>query len=167
MKISVPLNESLITKVSVGSPLVLRPTGFHSLEVKAEISRISPYPIARNRYAPELKEYMLDAVVKPLPSQQEFLHPRMEAEATVTLMEKPSAISVPQEAIARCMGQSVVLMKNGDQLLACQVKPGEVVDGRVLIESGLHEGDQIVASLTDQQRRALKEKVGCSFDAGE
>ncbi len=167
LKIRLPLNESLITRVSVGSSLILRPTGYESLEVDAEISRISPYPVVRDRYAPELKEYMLDAVLKPLPSQQEFLHPRMEAEATVTLMEKADAISIPQEAVARCMGYSVVLMKTGDQFLACQVKPGEVVDGKVLIESGLQEGDQIIAALSEQQRRALKEKVGGSFDAGE
>ena len=159
LKISLPLNESLITKVAVGNEITIRPVGFETLDVRAEITRISPYPVVRSSFAPDLKEYFLNAVLKPDSTQQEFLHPRMEANGIVTVLNKPSAISVPKEAVARCGGVNVVLMKSGEEFLACQVTPGEVSEGKVLIESGLHEGDQIIASISELQREKLQEQL--------
>lgn len=166
LKISLPLDEALITHVSVGMPITVSPAGFESEEIAAEITRVSPYPAAR-RYAPGVNDYWLDAVLLPSEEQREFLHPRMEAEATITLMEKPDAISVPREAVVRCSGQNVVLLSQRETLLPCAVCPGEVADGKVMIESGLHEGDQIVAAVTDQQRQALTEKLTSSADVGD
>jgi len=54
---------------------------------------------------------------------------------------------------------NVVLMKSGEEFLACQVTPGEVSEGKVLIESGLHEGDQIIASISELQREKLQEQL--------
>lgn len=159
LRISLPLNESLITRVAVGKEITVRPVGFEALDVPAEITRISPYPVVRSSYAPDLKEYFLDAVLKPDAAQQEFLHPRMEAEGIVTVFNRPNAISVPKEAVARCGGVNVVLMKSGDDFVPCQVTPGEVSDGKVLIESGLHEGDQIAVSISELQREQLQQQL--------
>ena len=159
LKISLPLNESLITKVAVGNEITIRPVGFETLDVRAEITRISPYPVVRSSFAPDLKEYFLNAVLKPDATQQEFLHPRMEAEGIVTVLDRTSAISVPKEAVARCGSMNVVLMKSGEDFLPCQVTPGEVSEGKVLIESGLHEGDQIIASISELQRQKLQEEL--------
>jgi len=166
LKISLPLNESLITRVSVGAPILIRPVGLDDVAVPAAISRISPYPVMRDRFS-DVKEYFLDAILEPRDEQRDLLRPRMEAEAVLTLMEKQDAITVPPTALIRHAGRNVVLMKSGDVLLPCQVEPGEVSDGKVLIESGLHEGDQIVSVVTDQQRRMLNEKLGASAEFGE
>lgn len=155
LRISLPLNESLITKVAVGDEIKIRPLGYETLDVPAEITRISPYPVVRSSFAPDLKEYFLNAVLKPDPTQQEFLHPRMEVEGIVTVLNRPSSISVPKEAVARCGKVNVVLMKSGEDLVPCEVTPGEVSDGKVLIESGLREGDQIVASISEHEQERL------------
>ena len=164
LKVRLPLNESLITKVAVGKEITVRPAGFETLDVPAEITRISPYPVVRSSFAPDLKEYFLDAVLKPDAVQQEYLRPRMEAEGIVNVFDRPNAISVPKEAVARCGGINVVLMKSGENFLPCQVTPGEVSEGKVLIESGLHEGDQIMAAISDLQRDQLQEQLLRSQD---
>ena len=164
LRISLPLNESLITKVAVGKEITVRPVGFETLDVPAEITRISPYPVVRSSFAPDLKEYFLDAVLKPDVVQQEYLRPRMEAEGIVNVFDRPNAISVPKEAVARCGSINVVLMKSGENFLPCQVTPGEVSEGKVLIESGLHEGDQIMAAISDLQRDQLQEQLLRSQD---
>ncbi len=158
LKISLPLNEALITSVSLGSPVTVRLAEFASLDVRAQVTRISQYPVVRNYFAPDLKEYILDAVLEPRDDQTKFLRSRMEADATLTLFEKRDAISVPEEAITRCAGHSVALIRIGDQYLPCQVQPGEVSDGRVLIESGLREGDQIVALINEEQKKMLADQ---------
>jgi len=164
-KISLPLNETLITRVSVGMSVKVSPAGFENEEVLAEITAISAYPVARNRYAPDVKDYWLDAVLLPTEKHREFLHARMDASATITLYEKQDAISVPRESIIRCSGQNLVLLAQQDQLLPCPVQPGEVVDGKVLIESGLQDGDQIVAVVTEEQRKALAEILATIADS--
>lgn len=167
LKISLPLNETLITRVAVGNRVVIRPVGFESLEVPATISRISPYPLALNRFTPDVKEYLLDAILEPDASQREVLRPRMEAQATLTLFEKADAIAIPPQAVTRCAGVNLVLLKSGEQLLPCQVRTGEIVDGKVLIESGLSEGDQIVSVITVQQRAELHQRLGNESNRGE
>ncbi len=160
LKILLPVNEALITSVGLGSKVTIRPVGFEDQEIPAEVIHVSPYPVVRDRYAPEVKEYFLNAVLKPHADQQKIVHPRMEAEGTLTLMDKKDAISIPSTAIAKCFGQSLVLIKNGDQLLPCLIRAGEAVEGKVLIESGLSEGDQIVSAISDQQRDELEAKLG-------
>ncbi len=160
LKISLPLNETLITRVAVGNEVVIRPVGFEWLEVPATISRISPYPVSLNRFAPDVKEYLLDAILKADPSQREVLRPRMDAEATLTLFDKTDAIAVPPQAVTRCAGINLVLLKSGDQLLPSQVETGEIVDGKVLIRSGLSAGDQIVPAISDEQRAQLYQRLG-------
>jgi hypothetical protein len=166
LKVRLPLNESLVTQVSVGSPLSVRPLGFESMDVPARITRISPYPV-QNRYAPDRKEYFLDAVLNPSSDQQEFLRPRMEAEATLTLLEEPDAITLPPEAVIRCAGRNLVMMKAGDAFLPHEVQPGEVADGKVLIKSGLREGDQVASTISDRQRQELENHFADSSDAGD
>jgi multidrug efflux pump subunit AcrA (membrane-fusion protein) len=82
-------------------------------------------------------------------------------------MERRDVISVPRDAIVRCSGQNMVLLSQDGTLLPCAVCPGEVADGKVMIESGLREGDQIVVAITDQQRRKLTEKLSSGDDAGD
>jgi HlyD family secretion protein len=164
-KISLPLNETLITQVSVGMPVKVAPAGFENEEILAEITRVSPYPIARNSFAPGVKDYLLDVVLLPTEEQSRFLHARMDAEATITLFEKRDAISVPRESIIRCSGQTMVLLAQREMLLPCPVQTGEVVDGKVLIESGLQQGDQIAVAVTDEQRNGIAEKLA-SADSG-
>ncbi len=72
------------------------------------------------------------------------------------MLEHPNAIAVPREALTKYGDRSVVLMAQGNRLKPCPVQPGEVVDGKVVIESGLHEGDQIVASISDREIDQLK-----------
>ena len=167
LKVTLPLNETLITRVAVGNSLVVRPVGFESLTVPASISRISPYPVSLNRFAPDVKEYLLEAILEPDASQREVLRPRMEAEAALTLFEKPDAIAVSPQAVTRCAGINLVLLNNGEQLLPCQVETGEVVDGKVLIQSGLSEGDQIVSVISGEQRAMLNERLGNQSEAAE
>ena len=166
LKISLPFNETLITRVAMGDRVMIRPVGFESLAVPARISRISPYPVALNRYAPDVKEYLLDAILEPDSVQRELLRPRMDAEATVTLFDRDDAIAVPPQAVTRCAGMNLVLIRRGDQLLPCQVETGEIVDGKVLIQSGLSEGDEIVANITDEQRLSLDKRLQGPTETG-
>jgi multidrug efflux pump subunit AcrA (membrane-fusion protein) len=166
LKITLPLNESLITRVAVGNAVTIRTSGFEDQPIKAAVQRISPYPVVRSRSAPDLKEYLLDAVLEPAPEQSSFLRPRMEAEGTFTILEKPDAISIPTSAIVRCGRKNLVVLAQNDEFLPCEVRPGEVADGRVLIETGLREGDQIVTAVSDEQRRQLVEMFTDTSVAG-
>lgn len=156
MKVAVPLHETLITRVSKGMPVDVHVTGFEDQTIAATIGYISPYSTARNRYQPGERDYWLDVRLEPTAEQQQFLSYRMDATATISMLEHPKAIAVPREALTRYGDKSVVLMAQGNRLKPCPVQPGEVVDGKVVIESGLHEGDQIVAAISDREIDQLK-----------
>ncbi|MFN9717914.1 MAG: HlyD family efflux transporter periplasmic adaptor subunit [Planctomycetota bacterium] len=167
MKVAIPLHETLITRVSRGMPVDVHVTGFVDQTISATITWISPYSAERNRYQPGERDYWLDVRLEPTAEQQQFLSYRMDATATISMLEHPDAIAVPREALTRYGDRSVVLMAQGNRLKACPVQPGEVVDGKVVIESGLHEGDQIVASISERQLDELKVASTAGGDHGD
>lgn len=155
LKMAVPLSETLITRVTEGMKITVRPVSNDTLEVPARLAGISAYPVARNYYAPQNKDYILDVVLEPGPEQQPLLSARMDATASVPLFEKPDALTVPEEAVTRHAGKTIVLLSQGTALLPCPIEAGDVVDGEVLVESGLQPGDQVVAAITDEQTETL------------
>lgn len=167
LKVSVPLHETLITRVSLGMPVTVQVTGFDEHSIDASITRIAPYSVERSRHQPGVRDYWIDLTLDLTPEQKQFLSYRMDATATISMLERPSAIAVPREALTKYGDKNVVLMAQGNRLKPCQVQPGEVVDGKVMIESGLHEGDQIVASISDRQLDQLKVASTVGVDHGD
>lgn len=167
MKVAVPLHETLITRVSIGMPVVIQVSRLQDETITGTITYISPYSVLRSRYSPGERDYWLDVRLEPTEHQRESLSLRMDATATISMLERPSAIAVPREALTKYGDKNVVLMAQGNRLKPCPVQPGEVVDGKVMIESGLHEGDQIVASISDRQLDQLKVASTTLVDHGD
>jgi HlyD family secretion protein len=166
-KVLIPLNEALITRVSVGMPVTVRPISNDSVEVASQITRISPYPIPSSSYTPGVKEFMLDVMLNMTEDIKDVLQPRMDALASLAIDDRLNAITVPKSAITRLGGKALVLLSQGDKLIPFAVRAGEIANGEVLIESGLHEGDQVVAAITDDQKRQMEAVLNGSFDAAE
>jgi HlyD family secretion protein len=166
-KVLIPLNESLITHVAVGMPVTVRPVSDDSVEVSSKITRISPYPISSSSYTPGVKEFMLDVVLNMTEEIKDVLQPRMDALASLAIEERLNAITVPRSAIIRLGGKALVLLSQGEKLIPCPVQAGEIANGDVLIESGLQEGDQVVAAISDDQKKQMEVALNGSFDAAE
>src|SRR5690606_32040990 len=89
-----------------------------------------------------------------LANTDQILKPGMFATTTVVLPAKPAVVTVPETAVDYTLyGDSVYLIKekkddDGKTSLTAErsfVKTGARVEGRVVIERGVEEGDRVVA----------------------
>lgn len=143
-KVSFPVDETLITKVSAGMPIEVRLAGYEQDVVSGTVTAIPMYPRIRSPYGTEIKEYWLEATLTPTDAQWENMHPQMDADVTFAIADIPDAITVPRSSVVREGSQNYVWLQHGDDLMKCAVRPGTVSEDKVVILSGLHPGDRIL-----------------------
>ncbi len=69
----------------------------------------------------------------------------------------PDAIVVPQRAVTEAIGrQSVYVVVSGDSVALRDVTTGDVIDGNVEIEQGLHAGDHVIVDGMQKVRPGAK-----------
>lgn len=143
-KVSFPVDETLITKVSTGMPVDVRLAGYEQDVVSGTITAIPLYPRIRSPYGTEIKEYWLEATLTPSDAQWENMHPQMDADVTFAIANIPDAITVPRSSVIREGSQNYVWLQHGDDMMKCSVRPGNVSEDKVVILSGLRPGDRIL-----------------------
>lgn len=143
-KVSFPVDEALITKVSQGMPVEVRLTGYEDDVVAGTVTSIPMYARTRSPYGTEIKEYWLEATLHPTDAQWQNMHPQMDADVTFAITNLPNAISVPRSSVVREGSQTFVWLQHGESLMKCAVRAGTIANDKVVILSGLHPGDRIV-----------------------
>lgn len=90
------------------------------------------------------------------------LKPEMFATATIEAAgDKREAIALPDAAIVLLEGQPTVFVFEHGAYEARQVEPGERLDGRTVLKSGVKAGDQVVtAGAYALKARKLKSQLG-------
>lgn len=155
-KVSVPLHESLITKVQNGMAVEVRLKGYEQETVTGTIARISKFPKPRSYYAPDVRDFMLEVNLTPSAEQEKLIRLNMDAEVILQLSPVKDALTVPCEAVVGAVGHNFVWRMSGVDLIPQPVQLGESDDDRVCIVAGLAEGDRIAVDLSDHQRAALE-----------
>jgi RND family efflux transporter MFP subunit len=82
----------------------------------------------------------------------EVMKPGQRVNATLSLDERENAVTVPRQAVFEHEGRTVVYARRGGDLEPVEVELGPTSLGRVVIESGLEEGERI--ALCDPTRPA-------------
>ncbi|HYG64924.1 MAG TPA: efflux RND transporter periplasmic adaptor subunit [Thermoanaerobaculia bacterium] len=78
------------------------------------------------------------------------MKPGQRVRANLLLEERQGALTVPRQAVFQSEGRTVVHRKKGDGFEAVEVKLGSSGAGRVVVESGIGEGDLL--ALVDPAR---------------
>jgi multidrug efflux pump subunit AcrA (membrane-fusion protein) len=97
----------------------------------------------------------VSVILLPTPEQQSCLRLNMDASVTLTLVEKKQTLTVPSESVIGAVGLNFVWKLDGTRIVPQAVQLGEANDEHVCVVSGLSADDQIVASMTEQQRLEL------------
>ena len=159
LKVSVPLNESLIYQVQKGMPAVVTIPGYEDSSIAGEVVNISSYPRARSSYS-RAKDYWLDVELRPTDEQASFLKPKADAVVHLTLAEVPDVLQIPRSSITGVAGQNFVYAFNGTELQPRQIQLGTANEDSVCVTSGLAAGDQLVTEMTHQHKEALEATLG-------
>ncbi|MFM7056558.1 MAG: efflux RND transporter periplasmic adaptor subunit [Planctomycetota bacterium] len=150
LKVSFPINETLLSRVSVGQSVEVSLPGREGDVVGATIERISSMPRIRRVNGIELAEYWADAWLQPTAEQRQHLHPRMDAMVTFSLADHRDAIVVPRSAIQRRSEGPCVFLQDPAQphlVRAMGIKTGEIHEDQVHVVAGLRPGDRILLTV--------------------
>jgi Cu(I)/Ag(I) efflux system membrane fusion protein len=136
LEVAVP--EALAGKVQVGSNAAIRLASFPELPVDGRVTTILP---ALNEGTRSLR------VRIELFNPDGRLRPGLSAQVSLGTSSGETALAVPTEAIIRTGKRSLVMVA-GDQgrFMPTEVTLGHEVGNQTLIDSGLSEGQQVVAS---------------------
>lgn len=87
-------------------------------------------------------------------SDPRLMKPGARVRATIELANEQEAIVVPRQAIQEREGQSIVWKREGRDFIAVPVQTGPGTAGRVLVTSGLADGDEVALENPETRRSA-------------
>ncbi|MEZ6130006.1 MAG: HlyD family efflux transporter periplasmic adaptor subunit [Planctomycetaceae bacterium] len=164
LKVSVPIDEALIYRVSQGMPVTVRPKGYDDVEVAGRILNVARYPVARSRYTPSVKDYWLDIELLPTEDQSSLLTLRADVDVRLTIAENAQALQIPRSAIAGIAGHNFVYVFDGRELVPRRIQLGEANTETVCVTAGLEVGEHLVTEMTPQHRQQLEDTVARGLD---
>ncbi len=159
LKVSVPLDESLIYQVHNGMPVAVTVPGYEDDVVDGRILNIARYPRRRSRYTPNVKDYWIDVELFPTEDQRSLLTPKANVTAKFTLQETPDTIQIPRDAVTGVAGHNFVFVYDGRELKSRKVELGDANAESVLVVDGLKSGEQLVTSMLPAHEKALHEEL--------
>lgn len=141
MQVRAKVNEARVAMVMVGMPATVRLDALPDRTFRAEVARVSEYPAPTNRFTSSVKEYeTLVRVLEPPAG----CRPGLTAEVKIHLEHLSDVVQVPVQAVLEHGEQHYVVLRDGDQLQAKEVKLGSTNDKFVVIREGLAEDQEVV-----------------------
>ena len=159
MKVSVPLDESLIYQVENGMPVAISLPAHEDEEIAGRVISIARYPRPRSYYTPQVKDYWLDIELLPTPEQKELLHAKADVEVQMTLNTIPDTLQIPRSAITGVAGHNFVYVYEDSELKARPVDLGTANEESVIVSGGLEFGEQLVSGMLPEHKVALDAKL--------
>ena len=159
LKVSVPIHESMVYKISEGMPVDVQLSGYEDEVIEGKITSIAKYPRLRSSYTPGVKDYWIDVELLPTDEQSQIVRTRMDAVVRMTLVDNSEAITVPKDSIVGIAGKNFVWVYDGKELVPREIDLGETNEELACVTSGLQPGEQIAVSMTSQHRESLEETL--------
>lgn len=150
------LNETQLTKVRPGASATVTVTAYPGERFVGRVTYVASVLDKDSRTIPARIEVdNKDGRLKP----EMFATATIDTNGTVST-QKGEVLTVPDEAIVLIQGQPTVFVFEHDGFEARAIEPGEKIEGRTIIKSGLAAGDQIVAAGTYALKaRLLKSQI--------
>jgi multidrug efflux pump subunit AcrA (membrane-fusion protein) len=135
VRLQANVGEKDLAGIRVGSPVTVAPVGTSGQSFTAKVTSVFPF------IDPGARTGVVEAVVD---NGGRRLLPGQYVQMQFVTGERPSALSVPREALVRMGGGASVWVVAGEQVERREVTTGVENAERIEILSGLREGEQVV-----------------------
>jgi len=146
MQVKAKINESRVTLVRAGMPVLVRLEAFGDRISQGEVTKVNPYPEPGSWFSSQVKEY---ATYVKITDPPEGIRPGLNAEVRVFVEQIPEVLQVPVQGIFEHGPDfySVVRKSAEGQPLKHElrkIKVGSSNDKFVTIKEGLKEGEEVM-----------------------
>jgi RND family efflux transporter MFP subunit len=140
------VDETDIGKIRIGQLASFTVDTYPDTDFKGTVTAIYPNAVIQDNVV----NYIV--TVQIADPQGKTLRPEMTTNVTINLEERKNVLTVPTSAITREGGERYVSVIEGEKKTQRKVKTGWKDNGYTEIISGLNEGEQILITLTDQEK---------------
>lgn len=146
------LFEKDLARVKVGAPATISVSAYPGEVFRGRLTYISRTVDKESRAVQARVE---------VPNPDGRLKPEMFATASIDTASTSKALTLPQEAVLLINGQAMAFVQEAGGFEPRAVELGDKVGGRVVVRSGVQEGEQIVVAGTYALKaRMLKSQIG-------
>jgi multidrug efflux pump subunit AcrA (membrane-fusion protein) len=132
------VNEETLGGLQIGMPVTIRVRAYPDATFDGQVTQLGP------QLDPATRTLTVRVLI---PNRDGRLRPEMYATAEIARGGSRSALFVPEVALQKLNGNSVVFVRRPDsEFEARAVKAGARVDGEVEIAEGLKDGEEVVTS---------------------
>jgi membrane fusion protein, heavy metal efflux system len=132
------VNEENLAGLKNGLPVTIRVRAYPSVAFDGRVIRLGP------QLDPATRTLTVQVLI---PNRDGRLRPEMYATAEISRGASRNAMFVPEVAVQKLNGGSVVFVRQGkSEFEARPVKPGARVEGQVEIAEGLKDGEEVVTA---------------------
>lgn len=151
MQVTARVNESRIDRVKNGMRARIRLDAFPEQELMGTVRSVSEYPLPAISPYSTMKEYAAEIDIDEPPPG---IRSGMTAQASIEVEKLEKAVQVPLQAVLERGDRRFCIVAQDDgELAACEVTVGPANDQSVVIEDGLHPGDQVVLAPQSHENR--------------
>lgn len=160
MEVEARINETMIDRVSVGMPAIVKVEARPEKSYMAEIVEVENFPTfdSNRRYGVRVNNYV--AHIRLVGTQVDLM-PGMSAEVEIVTGHCEDALIVPTNALWRGEGRTVCYVSKGGGIEARAVHVGHSTSEWAEVVDGLDEGEEIVGdtSLLDEATVAMARTI--------
>ncbi len=150
------IHETRINDIATGQPATITVPALDDRQLDGHVSQIGRFPVARDRYRKELKEFSVDIEFDAAPEEIEGLAPRMDAQIQILVEDTGDILQIPFEAIVHDDEGTEVIVSNGLELETRDVELGRTDEENVEVLAGLEEGEIVVIDPTDELHERVR-----------
>ena len=145
MQVKAKINESRINFVRPGMKATISVPAFPNLALEGEVIRVNEYPEPGHWLSSNVKTY---ATTVRIFGSHEDLRPGLSAEATILVEQLEDQLQIEVHSVIEHGGKHFCFRKNGSEWEsdAVEVTLGMSNEEKVIITSGLSEGDLVASS---------------------
>jgi HlyD family secretion protein len=142
MKAEIKIHESMLQKVAIDLPVIVKTEALPGREFYGNVTRISLLPDAQSAWMnPDLKVYTTDIIIH---GEVDALRPGMSCSAEIIVDHFDDAVHVPIQAVLRVGGKPTVYLASAGEPTPLEVQIGLDNNRMVQILGGLKGGERIL-----------------------
>lgn len=141
LEVAAYVDETDVGRVKVGQQAMFTVDSFPEVDFSGKVTAVYPRAVIQSNVV----NYITTIAIE---NSEGRLKPDMTANATIALDEKPNVLAVPEKALTRDGGKTVVFVREGNERRPRPVRVGMRGGGFAEVLSGLSEGEQVLLAQT-------------------
>ena len=140
MQVLTTVNDSKINDIFAGQPAIIRLDTDPDKQYEGQVVKVAKFPLPRRWYQAPIEYEVWVKINKPT----EETRPGLRGKVEIMVSQEKNKIQAPISSLVKREEEYYVLVKNGSELEARNVKIGINIDQHVIIESGLEPGEKVL-----------------------